>query len=151
MPGVLLSCSAHQEQRGAPLAEFLLCSLVHQTLKGAPWVESYSVVQCVRYLMGQPLYSAANADMCGQRAYEVAPPTTCDSAVSPCFHGCLAFLHRHFPPRSPSHPLNRSVCSQQQPSPWDCSTIPKLQLQAAAPSRGPAFLFRVCMAAARTV
>ena len=46
------------------------------------------------------------------------------------FHGCLAFLHRHFPPCSPpSHPLNLSLQSQQQPSPWDCSTIPKLQLQ----------------------
>ena len=41
-----------------------------------------------------------------------------DSAVSPCFHGCLAFLQRHFPTRSPpSHPLNPSLHSQQQPSP----------------------------------
>mgnify|MGYP006945387334 CR=1 FL=1 len=40
-----------------------------------------------------------------------------DSAVSPCFHGCLAFLHRHFPPLyPPSHPLNLSLCSQQHPS-----------------------------------
>ena len=68
----------------------------------------------------------------------MAPPSTCDSAVSPCFHGCLAFLHRHFPLQSPpSHPVDLSLCSQQQPSPWDCSTIPKLQLPAAAPSRGP--------------
>ena len=53
-----------------------------------------------------------------------------DSAVSPCFHGCLAFLHRHFPPQSPpSRPFNLSLHSQQQPPPWDCSTIPKLQLQ----------------------
>ena len=59
----------------------------------------------------------------------MAPPPTCDSAVSPCFHGCLAFLHRHFPPQSPpSHPLDLSLCSQQQSSPWDCSTIPKLHL-----------------------
>ena len=56
----------------------------------------------------------------------MAPPTKRYSAVSPCFHGCLAFLHRHFPPHSPpSHPLNPSLHSQQQPSPWDCSTIPK--------------------------
>ena len=68
-----------------------------------------------------------------------------DSAVSPCFGGCPAFLHRNFPPQSPpSYPLNLSLCSQQQPSPWDCSTIPKFQLPATAPSR-------VCMAAARTV
>ena len=35
----------------------------------------------------------------------MALPPTHDSAVSPCFHGCLAFLHRHFAPQSPpSHP-----------------------------------------------
>ena len=68
----------------------------------------------------------------------MAPPTMHDSAVSPCFRGFLAFLHRHFPrPSPPSHPVDLSLCSQQQPSPWDCSTIPKLQLPAAAPSRGP--------------
>ena len=40
----------------------------------------------------------------------MAPPPTCDSAVSPCLHGCLAFLHRHFPPQSlPSHPLDPSL------------------------------------------
>ena len=50
-----------------------------------------------------------------------------------------------------SHPLNPSLCSQLQPSPWDCPTIPKLQHPAAAPSRGPVFLPRVCMASARTV
>ena len=82
----------------------------------------------------------------------MAPRPTPDSAVSPCFHGCLAFLHRHFPPQSPpSHPLNPSLHSQQKPSPWDCSTIPKLQLPATAPSRGPASLSKVCIAVARTV
>ena len=82
----------------------------------------------------------------------MAPPSTHDSAVSPCFHGCLGFLHRYFPPQSPpSHPLNLSLPSQQQPSPWDCSTVPKLQVPAAAPSRGPATLSGVCTAAARAV
>ena len=58
-----------------------------------------------------------------------------------CFHDCLAFLHRHFPPQSPpSHPLDPSLHTQHQPLPWDCSTIPKLQLPASAPSRRPAFL-----------
>ena len=66
----------------------------------------------------------------------MAPPPTRDSAVSPCFHGCPAFLHRHFPPQSPpSHPLDQSLHSPQQPSPWDCSTTPKLQLPATAPVR----------------
>ena len=41
--------------------------------------------------------------------------------------------------------------SQQQPSPWDCFTIPKLQLPATAPYTGLASLSRVCMAAARTI
>ena len=42
----------------------------------------------------------------------MAPPPTRDSAVSPCFHGCRAFLHRHFPPQSPpSHPLHLSAVS----------------------------------------
>ena len=36
----------------------------------------------------------------------------------------------------PSHPLDPSLCSQQQPSPWDCSTIPKLHFPAAVSSRG---------------
>ena len=95
--------------------------------------------------MGQPLYcSAANAGMCVgagvggggcgcREAMVMALHTTHDSAVSPCFHGCLAFFHRHFPPQSPpSQPLNLSLRSQLQPSPGDCSTIPKLQLSAAA-------------------
>ena len=89
----------------APLAGVLLCRSAHQSLKGAPWVGSCSVVQCVRHLMGQSLYcSAADAGSVGR---ERAPMR--DSAVSPCFHGCPAFLHRHFPPQSPpSHALNPS-------------------------------------------
>ena len=81
---------------------------------------SYSVVQCLRRLMGQPLYcSAPDAGVWGERgAMVMAPPAMCDSAVSPCFHGCLASLHRHFPPQSPtSHPRDPSLHSQQQPSP----------------------------------
>ena len=62
----------------------------------------------------------------------MALPSTCDSAVLPCFHGCLTFLHRHFPPQSSlSHLLNPSLHSQQQPSLWDCFTIPKLHIPAA--------------------
>ena len=103
--------------------------------------------------MGQPLYfQLPMLAFGGREAMVMAPPSTCDSALSPCFHGCLAFLQRHFQPGSPpSHHLDLFLCSQQQPSPWDCSTIPKPQLPAAAPSRGPASLSGVCMAAARTV
>ena len=90
--------------------------------------------------------------VCGEReAMVMAPPLMHDSAVSPCFHGCQVFLHRHFPPQSPpSHPLYLSVHSQQQPSHWDCSTIPKLQLPATVPSRRPMFLPCIYMAVART-
>ena len=104
--------------------------------------------------MGQPLYClAADAGVWREReAMVMAPPPTHDSAVLPCSHSCLTSLHRHFPPRSPpSHPLDPSLHRQQQPSPWDCSTIPKLQLPAAVPSRGSSSLSTVCMAAARTV
>ena len=72
----------------------------------------------------------------GPEAMVMAPPPTRDSAVSLCFHGCLAFLHRYFLPQCPpSHPPDPSLHSQQQPSRWGCSTLPKLQLPAAAPSR----------------
>ena len=82
----------------------------------------------------------------------MAPPPTGDSAVSPCFYSCPAFLHRHFQPQPPpSHPLDLFLHSQQQPLTWDCSTILKFQLQAAAPSRKSTSLSGVCMAAARTV
>ena len=103
--------------------------------------------------MVQPLYcSAPNAGLWRERGYGDGSTTMCDSAVSPCFHACLAFLHRHFPPRSPPfHPLDLSLHSQQQPSTWDHSTLPKLQLPAAVPSREPTSLSGVCMAAARTV
>ena len=153
MSGVFLYYSAGQAHRGTSLAGVLLCRLVHQAPEGAPWVGSYSVVHCIRHLMGQPLYCSAAMLACGEReAMVIAPSHTRDSAVSPCFHGCLAFLHRHFPPWSPpSHPLNLSLHSQQQPSHWDCSTISKLRLPAAAPSRTPAFLPGICMVAASTV
>ena len=75
-------------------------------IEGPPWLGSYSVVQCIKCLMGQPLYcSAADAGVWGQRETIVMVPLpTCDSAVSPCFHGCPAFLHRYFPPQSPPLP-----------------------------------------------
>ena len=52
---------------------------------------------------------------CGERvAMVVVPPPTHDSAVSSCFHGCLAFLHKHSLQQSPpSQPLNLSLLIQQ--------------------------------------
>ena len=89
--------------------------------------------------------------VCGEReAMVTAPPAVCDSAVLPCYGGCPASLPNHFPPQSPlSHRLHPSLCSQQQPSPWECSTIPKFQLPEAAPSRGRAPLFGVRKTVAR--
>ena len=71
MPGNLLCCLVCQAHRGgAPLDGFLLCRLACQALKGAPWVGSYSVVQCVRHLMGQSLYcSTADAGVWEERGY----------------------------------------------------------------------------------
>ena len=88
----------------------------------------------------------------GEGEAMVMAPPPCDSAVLPCFHGCQTFLHRHFPPQSPpSHPLCPSLYSQQQFSPWDCSTVLKLQPPTVVPSRGPVTLSGVCMAVTRTV
>ena len=114
----------------------------------------YSVVQCVRRSMGQPIYCSAAWCWLWRRreGMVMAPPASRDSAVSPCFHGCLAFLHRHSLSQSPpSHLPDSSFWSQQQPPPWDCSTIPKLQLPATAPSSRLASLSGECVAAARTV
>ena len=72
--------------------------------------------------MGQPLYcSAADAGIWKERADMVmAPPPMCDSAVLPCFHGCLAFLHRHFPPQSPQSISPQSTASLNS----SCSRCP---------------------------
>ena len=48
----------------------------------------------------------------------MALPGMHDSVVLPCFHDCLAFLHRHFPPQSPpSHPLDLSLAVNSSPHP----------------------------------
>ena len=135
LAGVLLSRPAHQTlwghpERGPSLQ--LSASVIQRiTLDGV-----LPVAECVGCLMGQPLYCSAVAGVWGQRGYGGCSNPYTSSAASPCFHGYLAFHHRHLPPQSPlSHPLDSSLQSQQQPLPWDCSTIPKLQLPAAAPSR----------------
>ena len=152
LPGVLLCCLVHQAHKRAPQAGVLLCRSAHQTLKGALWVGSCSG-SVHRSFMGQAVYcSTADACLRGEKGY-------CDGSTLYMWLRSITllpwlpgFLNRHFPPQSaPWHPLNLSLLSQQQPSPWDCATIPKLQLPAAVPSRGPASLSRVCMAVASTV
>ena len=125
-----------QALRGFPcLGSFSVVWCVRH-IEGPPWLGSCSVLRHIRHLkehpgwvllcssahrrlMCQPLYCSAPDTACGEReAMVMAPPSTRDSAVSPCFHGCLGFLHRYFPPQSPpSHPLNLSLPSQQQPLP----------------------------------
>ena len=93
---VLLCCSACQDIQGHPVAGVLLYRLVHQSLKGAPWVGSYSVVQCVRHLMGQSLHcSAANAGMWGERGY-------CDVSTPYMWLNIITLLPRlpNFPPKA---------------------------------------------------
>ena len=119
------------------LGGVLLCSSVCQAFDGRA---SLSMVQLQCWHVR------------GERLWWWLHPPTHDSAVSPCFHGCPAFLRRYFPPQSlPSPPLDPSLRGQQQPLPWDCSTVPKLQLPAAVPFRGSTSLSRICMAEARTV
>ena len=87
----------------------------------------------------------------GERGYGNCSTPTHDSAELPFFHGSPPFLHRHVPPQSPhSHPLHPPLHREQQPLPWDCSTLPKVQLPATAPSREPASLSRGYMAPRRT-
>ena len=70
LPGLFLCCSVHQAHKLAPLAGVQLRCSTFQALKGATWVGSYSVVQCIRHLMGQPLYClATNAGLWGQRGH----------------------------------------------------------------------------------
>ena len=165
----VVRCVGHIE--GVPLAGVLLCRPARQALPRAPREGSYSVVLHISHRKEHPgwgptlWFSVSGVRWAslsivqlpvlvhgGREAMVMTPHLTWDSAVLPCFHGCLAFLHWHLPPWSPpSHPLNPSLCHQQQPSPRHCSTIPKFQLPAAAPSRWPAYLSGLWMAVARTV
>ena len=79
----LLSCTSGTW--GGGLAGVLLCRLVHQALRGAAWVGSWSVVQCVRSLMCQPLYcTAANAGLS-----EDQPRSSLPRGISPQMKGPL--------------------------------------------------------------
>ena len=133
MPGVLLCCSAGQAHTRAPLARVLLCGSACQALKGARWVGSYSVVQCIRHLMGQALYcSAAYIGMWGKSGYGDGSTPLRDSAVLPGFDDCLSgFPPQAFPITLSSLTSPRSsLSSQQQPSPGvapqslNCSSQP---------------------------
>ena len=108
----------------------MLCRLAPQALTGAAWVGSCSVVQCVGRLIDQPLCcAAADADVWGEDMV-MAPTATCNS-VSPCFHGCLAFLHgishHSLLPHIPSIRLSAfysSPCSGSTPQSLNSSCQP---------------------------
>ena len=119
MAGVLLCRSARQALKGAAWLGSYPVDWHIRHLKGAPWVGSYSVVWCIRHLMASPPVVQLLVLACGEReAMVMAPPPTPDSAVSPFFHGCLAFLYRHFPPQSPpSHPSNCLSTVNSSPHP----------------------------------
>ena len=92
--GVLLCCSACQAHRGAALlAGILLCRSAHQSLKESPWwgltLEFSASGICWASISIVELPMLA----CGEKkAMVMASPLMCDSAVLPCFRGCLAFL-----------------------------------------------------------
>ena len=143
-----------QELRGLPCLRSFSVSQHVRHIEGLPWLGSYSVHRQVRPLVGQPLCcSAAGAGSVGsERLWWWLHPLHVTQRYGLASMASQVSYHRHFLPQSPpSRPLNPPLHSQQQFLPWDCSTIPKLHLLAAAPSRGPASLSGVCMAAARTV
>ena len=76
---------------------------------------------------------------CGEReAVVMPPPAMRDSAISPCFYGCQAFLHRHFPPQSPpSYPLDPSLWSQHQSHPGIAPQSPRPSSQPLCLPEGP--------------
>ena len=111
---------------------------------------SSSVGPCLRCLMGQPLYcSAVHAGVWGVRLWWWFHPLRVTQQY------LLASMSVWLSSTGISHhsllPHISSSISPQQLLPWDCSTIPKLQLPATVPSRGLASLSGVCMSAARTV
>ena len=93
------SCSVDQPSgtyRGPWLGS---CSVaLHQALTGAPWLGSCSAVLCQALEEPASLLFSCQCWHCGERETMVmAPSPMHESAVLPCFHGCPAFLHRHFP------------------------------------------------------
>ena len=123
-----------------PLWLVFLCCSVHSSTWRAPWWRSYSFVQWVRCLKGQPLCcSAASAGKWVKRGYSDGSTlygSLSSIVLPPRLPGfpSQAFLSQYTP--SQYTPLRPSCLSQQQILPWDCYTIPMLQLPATVPSRG---------------
>ena len=137
----------------APLVGVPLCRLACQALKGALWAGSCSVVSASGVWWASLYCSAADdAGLWGERGYGWF------HLLGMTQQYCLASMAAQLSFTGISHhsllphiPLILLSAVSLQPSPWDCSTVPKLQFLAAAPSWGPASASRVCIAAARTV
>ena len=65
----------------------------------------------------------------------MAPPGIHDSTVLPCLHGCLAFLHRHFPPHLLPH--IPSICLSAVNSSPHLRTAPQSLNSGSQPLRLP--------------
>ena len=116
------------------------------------WVGSYSVVWCIRCLIGQPLYcSAVNAGLWGERGYgdgSTHYAWLSSIALLPWLPG---FPSQVFPITISSFmfPWSISLQSMAALSPGLCPN--PLQLPVAAPCRVTVSLSKVHMAVARTV
>ena len=121
-------------------------------LKGSPGWGSSLLFDTSGTLKGQPQLFSSQCWQCEERSYSDGPTPYMwlfSIALTPWLP---IFLRRHFPLQfSPSGPLGPCLHSQQQTSPWDCSTIPMFQLPATVPSKGPVSLSRVHMAAVRII
>ena len=69
--------------------------------------------RCMRASPGRVFSSNWQVPSCGEReATMVAPPPACDSAVVPCSHGSLVFLHRHSLLQISSLPVPQAIFPQ---------------------------------------
>ena len=70
----------------------LLCSSEHQSLKGAPWVGSFSVVQCIRHLMSQPIVQLPIHPLHMTQQYHLASMAAWLSATGISHHNLLPHI-----------------------------------------------------------
>ena len=130
MSGVLLCCSVHQVHRGVPLAGVLLCSSVQWVFDEPASLLFSCQCWCVRR---ERLWRWLHPLRMTQQ-YRLASVVPWLSSTGNSHHDLLLHI--------PSICLSAVNSSLQ--SPWDCSTIPKLQLPASAPSRRPMSLSGMC-------
>ena len=151
MSGVLLCCSVHQADRGAPMAGVPLCRLAHQALKGGLLLCS-SVCQaldgpasllfrCQCWHVGRERLWWWLYPLCVTQQY-------CLASMAAWLSSAGIFYLNLLPHVSSVHlsTVKSSPCLGIAPS-----TIPKLRLPAASPSRGPVSLSGIHVAVARTV